>query len=1725
MITRIQHWLGVLARLWTIMLFGVVISLLGGLAIRWLVPVLPWAETPTAQLRDPLPQSQVVPPRSTITLVFSTPMNPFTVVRALRIDPPIAGKLEWSEDRRSVRLIPDQPLQPATTYRVQVMTNAQSQWWRPLARSLDVEFTTAAQPTVTAALAPQSRTAPIALIFSQPMVEPDAIGQPASLEQIRISPPLQLNGEWLDRQTLLLQPITAFTAITTYTLTLDANLRDARGIELGQPFQWQFTTPWPILLEHTPLPNEQWVNPQQPLTLVFDAPIDTRLLSSALTITPAVSGNFSSFIDGNRYITIFTPYNGWSPGQTYQIRLQPDPSGEPVAAWSFTVETEPLLIASFPGQGQTLAPGQAIRLIFSTPMDEAEIRAGLHVDPPVASLELEVDENRITLQPLVQAATTYTITIAAGTRDRSGVPLARDVSLTIRTASAPPQLQVIGETILSFLANVQPVVTIERMNLSVIDSQLYQLDPSTLIRALSLRPTEWASFVPERYGQPLVRAWRELLNDPADTLVRSLLPITTNSAGDPLPPGAYYLRMTGSAGLRADRLLLISSLNLSLLVNNDELLLWVTTGGTGTPAGNIPLTVYIGETVLARGTSDDQGLWRVPLTGLSTRNSSLPLPIIALAEGNGLALARTELRTTQPRIQALLAPDRLSYRPGGVVRINGLVRAQQPDGRLGMPTSSNCTVQLDGPNLIDQPPAVACTVSDTGIVNGSLQLNARTPPGLYTATVVIGDSVYRLPIRVREPSTVTAVQITPARPAGLAVDVTRAGLPVSGATISWTLRLETLAVAELDGVNGVVIGGVSENQAGATTDASGRAMINLPADENLLRPLRYQLALTVLLPDGEQLSRETEGVITPRSSRLVIDTPAIIERNERATITMWLRTADGAAIENTLVELEVRRNPTEPPLIVRRVRTNNDGQASADLVPLAPGRYELTARAGMALSRRPLWVAGFGLSTAEPQIIPDRSSYTVGETARVLITGPAGSRTLLLIIGQGAHAQTLITTAQSGTVLDLPISTDLAPMTLLTALIDDGVRHWMTSTTISIDPPPPPELNISQSDVLPGTTVTFTATAATDTLLVVLTSLHSPPVDLTHWNQPLAPLTRAPKQQTDFDGIILPASIQSNQNQHTISVTLPNQLGRWRLSVIAVYPNGIATIASAMLDTNQLLEAIAIPLPALRPADTVTATLILRNLGGQDRTVRSRLWLNDGILLDPLEQTTTVPAGTTVPIAWRLQPQPDAKLVSLRYEVFDTISLPPIEYSIPVWRDPPLYTTGQTYLAADPITITLPDGDNEVVIAASVRAALADQAQRLLQTTPPTAETLAAAIVIGRELERTATTTAEADRWRTAIENVLPQLRSLRNPDGGWGWWPNTASDPFVTAFVLEAIGRLPSPSDEHRELSEPALSYLRRTRLMQPADAQAYINYVMSLHGANPAPALPTGAGPAGRAFTALQLPNERGTLLNPLQVTVNSHLLWSGAEGLPPSTLAVSASVIQALAQDRPSDPRLTQWRTALIQHWQIDGWATPYEVARVALALNTTLLADDGEVQVFHNNMLTTDRPLGEVARFRLNGGTLQIEPAQTAALITVRRPAPPAQPNEVRARLQYLTSTNSLTVDRPVQIELILLTTQPLFRLDVAVPLPAGLTPLAVDAGTELTVQPIDRERRQVRLGGVRLARGVYRILITAQTTATGSFTVPPAFISMPGSDLAPVVAEWQTMIAITPKIDE
>ena len=819
--------LRLLARIWTVLLGCAALALTLAVAARFVIPLTPWAPAPSLAVADPPDGAADVRPRAAITLRFSAPMNRASVERALRIEPPTPGAISWAPDATALTFQPTGPLSPATTYTVTLDGSALGRWWRPLTERAAAGFRTAPQPAVVAAL-PATAGAPpdtaLAVVFSQPMVPPEAVGQPAALPDLRLEPAAATSARWADQRTLVLFPAAPLAPATRYTATIGAGLTDLRGVELGAPFSWSFTTGWPAIVARAPEDGARWVSPRAPLSLRLAAPLAPDLLRQALQISPAVEGDLAAEVVGATQVVTFTPRGGWAYGTTYSVTLaEPPGSGlgpPPELPWQFSVGPEPGLVAFFPGQGQVLPPGEAIRLVFSTPMDEAALLAGLRVEPPVDELPVSVSETEVRLRPVLRPSTLYTITLSADTRDRSGEPLGAEAVVQLRTAPARPALAVpeavAGVVTLPLSRTAE--LTFESTNLTALDLALYPLDRATLLRALALPADQWPAFSPERYGQALARSWRVTPTAPLDEPGPLLVEVGL-ADGEALPAGAYYLRATSPEGPRADLILLASEARLTLRQGPAYTLLWAT-DTAGAPIAGLPVALYDGEAPVASGQTGADGVWVEPLArGPADR------PLLALSEGGAPALTRGDRLigappTTAPSVRSLLFPDRARYSPGERVQVRGLARRRADDGSLALPAADTpCRLQLRAEGGATLGPAAPCSVEPaTGAISGTLALAPRLAPGDYSLSAQVGDELLALPLRVAPPEG-PSFDIA-AEPAGdgLLLQVTRGGLPMAGAVVSWSLRLEPMALPTTP--PGYV---VAPLDAGGPTTLSGQA--------------------------------------------------------------------------------------------------------------------------------------------------------------------------------------------------------------------------------------------------------------------------------------------------------------------------------------------------------------------------------------------------------------------------------------------------------------------------------------------------------------------------------------------------------------------------------------------------------------------------------------------------------------------------------------------------------------------------------------------------------------------------------------------------------------------------------------------------------------------------------------------------------------------------------------
>jgi hypothetical protein len=1071
---RILRWAG---RFWTGVLAVTVVLVGLLLGLRALLPL--FDAPPALSDASPADRAAGVGPRARLTLHFDRPMNPRTVERALRFDPPAAWALAWASDQATLTISPTEALRPDTDYRLQVGVQALSRRFRALAQPIELRFRTAPAAAVISTLpssgaAEVALDAPISIRFSRPIVPDAALMRPAALPELQFDPPLSGSATWLDPATVLFRPAVPLRPGTRYTATLAATLADASGGQLRSPYTWTFSTPAPRVLGVAPASAARLVAPRATLALTLSQPLDIASLRATLAFSPTIAGQLAAtpLPDGGQLITL-QPSADLAPSTTYSVTLQagaaPTVGNLPLLqpfTWRFTTAPRPSLTGRFPGEGQTLPGGQEIRLVFSTPFDRETFRAALQITPPAGAPSVTSSGSEIRISADLRAATVYTMTLPATLADRNGIPLGQEYQLRFVTAPAGPALEL--PEVAGHLAQLPPDdaggLLVRRTNLSGLSADLYQLDEAGVVRTIGFGAADWAAFQPERYGQPLLRSWQVALADPLNTPAESRVALTADG-GPPLAPGAYYLRLRSLEGPRADLIVLVTRARLSVLANGPDLQIWATDIISGTPLSGLPVALYRAGALVRQDTTGPSGALR--LAGVVRPPLS---EIVAAAGGAFASFGGAPLPAGRPvddERSIFVTTDRASYQPGDTLRLAGVVRATAaPSGTLALPPDEPISLSVRAAGSPSRIYQATARLGSSGVFSAEMKLAQDLPPGQYTASATSGGFARQVSFAIQpagSPSLRVAVSAPPPLVVGEAAPLTVAvrtveGLPVAGAPISWTLEAERLAPPPGD-----TIFGDAERVTTAIAPRSGAGqagpdgllnlfIADLTADD---QPVRYRLTARVADPGSADATGAGEFLVVPAHRTAGLRLPSQIFTAGRAGLIELLAVdAEGQPVPRAAIRVEVyRRTWAQPPAgqadepdelvpddrlaFTRSAVTGADGRVSLPLTLPAGGAYRL--RAAIADAGAPVYSAATVWATApgftawgalpggHPLLIADRSSYRPGDTATLLVTSPLAQASALVSRGGPGGTAGEVRELRAGTTFTITIQPDDPP--------------------------------------------------------------------------------------------------------------------------------------------------------------------------------------------------------------------------------------------------------------------------------------------------------------------------------------------------------------------------------------------------------------------------------------------------------------------------------------------------------------------------------------------------------------------------------------------------------------------------------------------------------------------------------------------------------------------------
>jgi uncharacterized protein YfaS (alpha-2-macroglobulin family) len=684
----------------------------------------------------------------------------------------------------------------------------------------------------------------------------------------------------------------------------------------------------------------------------------------------------------------------------------------------------------------------------------------------------------------------------------------------------------------------------------------------------------------------------------------------------------------------------------------------------------------------------------------------------------------------------------------------------------------------------------------------------------------------------------------------------------------------------------------------------------------------------------------------------------------------------------------------------------------------------------------------------------DKSIYLPGETAQIFIPNPFGAAATALITVErsGVMEQDVVVIEGDALTYELPLTMDTAPtayfnITLMAAIDAENPnpRTLRGSATLHVQPIHKRlnvELSASAAQAAPGDEVQFTVRitdfegnpvqgevglALTDEAVLALRPPNSGTLESAfygsqgHWVNTYISvwaLLAAPGNTSEggcgggggggginaahvrdnyiYTPLWEPHVVTNENGEATVTVTMPDNLTRWRLDARAVTAD--TRVGQAQMNIVSTLPLIVRPVAPrfFVMGDRAEIGAVINNQSTHEQTVNVTLQITGAAVADELTRTVLIAGGERARVVWLADIN---SLDGVDFTVYADSGLyqdaakPTLTNAdgvIPVYRFVAQDTAATSGILDSEMSqleaISLPgryshvEGDLTVQLDASLAEIMLDSLEWLdnehQQNFEYAVSRFLPKIVTSRALSEFGIQDAElqSELAVTLVES-MDLLRRYQNSDGGFGWVRNTQSNPYITAYVVlglvEAQAAGYTVDTTSASMFVRAVQYLRlqinRNVTFNTPDwqlnQQTFLLYVLARSDEDPAMMLAymdrlyqerVQMSLAGRAYLLMAY---QMVSLDDIEITALADDLLGTAilsatgthwENIQPdyrswdSDTRTTAVVLNALIQVRPEHPILPGAVRWLVIARRGDHWESTQETVWATMALNEWMVA---------------------------------------------------------------------------------------------------------------------------------------------------------------------------------------
>jgi uncharacterized protein YfaS (alpha-2-macroglobulin family) len=423
-----------------------------------------------------------------------------------------------------------------------------------------------------------------------------------------------------------------------------------------------------------------------------------------------------------------------------------------------------------------------------------------------------------------------------------------------------------------------------------------------------------------------------------------------------------------------------------------------------------------------------------------------------------------------------------------------------------------------------------------------------------------------------------------------------------------------------------------------------------------------------------------------------------------------------------------------------------------------------------------------------------------------------------------------------------------------------------------------------------------------------------------------------------------PNLVTGADGKATVKFDLPDNLTTWRATARAVTADTKVGVAvSKVVERKDVIIRVALP-RFLTAGDTVTLSGIVHNYLKSEKVTKIGIEVAGARLLDPGQQTVTIPSQGEYRVNWRVEAPATGDLKILAKALTDTES-DAVETGIPIVPRGLKYTRADSFAISDDeadktVTVKLPANADpnarslrvEVspTIAGTLFGALDYLTSYPYGCTEQTMSSFLPNVIVTQALQNVRTATVrDTNDVGQKVRKGLRRLYAFQHPDGGWGWWKDDETNPWMTAYVVDGLVQAQRAGYEvDADKLENARVALRKLLDANPdetvIDSRAYLAYALAEGGdaemryLNDLFANRAKLGDYGRALLALGLKerndNRAQAVAGELERAAKDNgveAFWQNGQGW--NNTEATAVAVKALARVLPASevlPRAARW-----------------------------------------------------------------------------------------------------------------------------------------------------------------------------------------------------------------------